>query len=142
MRLTEEECLRRFGVNPAPEQLEEIRAVLDAETQRERQGQGGGDTQVMRLCCFLLFRAGLLEDVPRIWRAKTSSMDADASIDLQLLCGAGLEETKRYLRELGSDEAEAASRRLLTNEVSGELDGFSANEYAASQEAYYDGDEG
>jgi hypothetical protein len=96
----------------------------------------------MRLCCFLLFRAGLLKDVPRIWRAKTSSMDADASIDLQLLCGAGLEETKRYLRELGSDEAEAASRRLLTNEVSGELDGFSAGEYAASQEAYYGGDEG
>jgi len=142
MRLTEEECLRRFGTSPAPEQLEEIRAVLDAETQRERQGQGGGDTQVMRLCCFLLFRARLLEDVPRIWRAKTSSMDADASIDLQLLCGAGLERTKKYLREIGSDEAEAAARRLLTNEVSGELDGFSADAYAASQEAYYAGDEG
>jgi hypothetical protein len=142
MRLTEEECLRRFGTSPAPEQLEEIRAVLDAETQQERQAQGGGDTQAMRLCCFLLFRAGLLEDVPRIWRAKTSSMDADASIDLQLLCGAGLEVTKRYLRELGSDEAEAAARRLLTNEVSGELDGFSVDAYAASQEAYYAGDEG
>ena len=142
MRLTEEECLRRFGTSPAHEQLEEIRAVLDAETQRERQAQGRGDTQIMRLCCFLLFRAGLLEDVPRIWRAKTSSMDADASIDLQLLCGAGLERTKKYLRELGSDEAEAASRRLLTNEVSGELDGFSVDVYAASQEAYYAGDEG
>ncbi|WP_309890043.1 hypothetical protein [Archangium sp.] len=140
--MTEEECLRRFGSSPAPEQREEIRAVLEAETQRERQGQGGGDTQVMRLCCFLLFRAGLLEDVPRIWRAKTSSMDADASIDLQLLCGAGLARTKRYLRELGSDEAEAATRRLITNEVSGELDGFSVDEYVASQEAYYGGDEG
>jgi hypothetical protein len=142
MRVTEEECLRRFGSSPAPGQLEEIRAVLEAETLRERQGQGGGDTQVMRLCCFLLFRAGLLEDVPRIWRAKTSSMDADASIDLQFLCGAGLERTKRYLRELGSDEAEAASRRLLTSEVFGELDGFSVDGYAASQEAYYDRDEG
>jgi hypothetical protein len=142
MRLTEEECLSRFGSSPAPEQLEDVRAVLDDETQQERQGQGGGDTQVMRLCCFLLFRTGLLEDVPRIWRAKTSSMDADASIDLQLLCGAGLERAKRYLRELGSDEAEAALRRLLTNEVSGELDGFSVDEYTASQEAYYDGDEG
>jgi hypothetical protein len=33
-------------------------------------------------------------------------------------------------------------RRLLTNEVSGELDGFSVEQYAASQEAYSDGEEG
>ena len=49
----------------------------------------------MKLCCVQLFNAGGLRDVAMIWHAKTSSWDAHCSIDVQLLCAAGLGERKR-----------------------------------------------
>ncbi|MFJ7048809.1 hypothetical protein ACIQVC_36210 [Streptomyces sp. NPDC101112] len=39
----------------------------------------------MKPCCVQLFNAGSLDDVLLIWKAKSASMDADGSIDIQLL---------------------------------------------------------
>jgi hypothetical protein len=77
---------------------------------------GAGNTELMKLCCVQLFSAGLLQDVLLIWRAKVASMDADASIDVHLLCGAGLNETKAFLESL----EEAAKTALVESSVASE----------------------
>ncbi|GAA3442387.1 hypothetical protein [Planomonospora venezuelensis] len=140
--MDEEELLHRYGLQPDGHALDEIRDLLTAQTARERREQGAGDTELMRLCCVQLFNAGALDDVLLIWQAKTASMDADCSIDIQLLCGAGLAETKTFLAGHPWEDAKAALGRLLMCEAAGDFDGFSAAEYSAICTNYYvdDGD--
>ncbi|MFP2903543.1 hypothetical protein ACLESD_00400 [Pyxidicoccus sp. 3LFB2] len=135
-----DECLDRFGLAPTSEHLGELRALLDAQSARERQSQGHGDTELMKLCALQLFNAGRVEDILRIWRAKTSSMDADASLDIQLLAGAGLEQAKAYLSREGSEHARSALARLTACESSGDFDGFSVAGYGQAQAGYYGDD--
>jgi len=99
--MTEDEILHRCGLHPGAEHLDLIRGLLAAQTELERQSQGSGDTEVMKLCCVQLFNAGVMCDVLTIWRAKFSSWDAFCSIDIQLLCGRGLAETKACLLSEG-----------------------------------------
>ena len=68
-------------------------------------------------------------------------MDADASLDIQLLAGAGLERTKAYLSSQGSEEARAAMARLTACESSGDFEGFSVAAYAQAQADYYSDEE-
>jgi hypothetical protein len=137
--MTEDECLEGFGVRPAESELPAIRKILADEVEKERESQGLGDTELMRLCCVQLFSAGRTDDVLVIWGAKTASMDADASIEIALLCGAGVEETKTYLSGLASDEAAAALEALRSAEEAGELEEFSPGDQLASYEQYYGG---
>src|SRR5215472_4034435 len=103
--MTEQESLARFGVSPSSEHISAIREILRDAVERERSSQGAGDTELMKLCCVQLFCAGQLDDILEIWRAKRSSMDADGSIDIQLLCGAGLSRTKEHLAQLHTEDA-------------------------------------
>ncbi|KUO08983.1 hypothetical protein [Streptomyces sp. DSM 15324] len=135
--MDEEACLDRYGVHPAEADLDDIRRLLGAQIARERQAQGAGDTELMRLCCVQLFNAGGLDDVLLIWDAKTASMDADCSIDIQLLCGTGLAGTKAYLRSRRRPDAAAALRRLLVCEQAGDFEDFSVAGYSTRYAAYY-----
>ncbi|MEU9210429.1 hypothetical protein AB0D27_21340 [Streptomyces sp. NPDC048415] len=137
MAMDEEESLHRYGLLPAGANLDEVRALLTAQTRLEKRAQGDGDTELMKLCCVQLFNAGVLEDVPLIWQAKSASMDADCSIDIQLLCGSGLARTKAYLASQHLPEAEAALQRLLRCEAAGDFEDFSAARYSAWYAAYY-----
>jgi hypothetical protein len=130
--MDEEESLRLYGLHPAGRSLDEIRALLAAEIRKERLAQGNGDVELMKLCCVQLFNTGALDDVLLIWHAKTASMDADCSVDVQLLCGAGLDETKAFLSGCSSPTAQAALERLTACEATGDFTGFSIPEYAAS----------
>jgi hypothetical protein len=65
-------------------------------------------------------------------------LDAACSIDVQLLCGQGLAETKAYLANLRTSEAEAALQRLLECEEAGGFEGFSVEEYSAQYVDYYE----
>ncbi|SDM40931.1 hypothetical protein SAMN05421874_1791 [Nonomuraea maritima] len=103
----------------------------------ERRAQGEGDTELMKLCCVQLFNAGDLDDVLTIWDAKRSSWDADSSIDVQLLCGAGLEETKAYLTATNSPAALAVLDCLLLCERAGDFEGFSVESTSRWYAAYY-----
>ncbi|MFK0172866.1 hypothetical protein ACIQU5_29120 [Streptomyces sp. NPDC090306] len=136
-RVDEERSLRRYGLHPATADLDEIRRLLLAQAGLERRAQGDGDTELMRLCCVQLFNAGNPEDVLRVWHAKTSGMDADCSIDVQLLCGPGLARTRAHLSSLDSPEAEAALRRLDRCEAAGDFRGFSVAAQSARYAAYY-----
>jgi hypothetical protein len=135
--VNEEELLRRYGLNPVVEVLDDIRALLTAQTELERRSQGSGDTEVMKLCCVQLFNAGAVSDVLTIWRAKTSSWDASCSIDVQLLCGGGLAETKAYLAFEGSEDAARALDHIGRAEEAGDFIDFSVEGYAAWYAGYY-----
>ncbi|PKT71085.1 hypothetical protein CW362_21275 [Streptomyces populi] len=135
--MDEDESLERYGLHPAGADLDEVRDLLTAETRLERRAQGDGDTELMKLCCVQLFNAAVLDDVLLIWRAKSAGMDADSSIDIQLLCGSGLGRTKAYLSGLRLPEAEAALRRLLRCEAARDFEDFSVAGYSARYAAYY-----
>ncbi|MCX5173538.1 hypothetical protein OG616_36670 [Streptomyces antibioticus] len=136
--MNDDESTRRYGLHPAGADLGGIRELLKDHTERERRSQGEGDTVLMKLCCVQLFNAGDIEDVLLIWDAKTASMDAACSIDVQLLCGRGLTETKTYLSALGTAEAEAALQRLLECEEAGDFEDFDVEEYSAWYADYFE----
>jgi hypothetical protein len=135
--MDEDESLHRYGLHPAGANLDEVRGLLTAQTRLEERAQGDGDTELMKLCCVQLFNAAVPEDVLLIWRAKTASMDADCSIDIQLLCGSGLARTKAYLSCKRFPEAEAALQRLLQCEAAGDFEDFSTETQSARYAAYY-----
>lgn len=135
--MDEDECLHHYGLHPVGTGLDEVRALLGAHIQLERRAQGEGDTQLMRLCCVQLFNAGSLDDVLLIWEAKSASMDAGCSIDIQLLCGSGLGRTKAFLSSQRLPEAEAALQRLLVCEQAGDFEDFSVEERSAQYADYY-----
>ncbi|XVQ10708.1 hypothetical protein ACQP1W_50815 [Spirillospora sp. CA-255316] len=132
-----EESLLRYGLHPEGAELDEVRGLLEEQTRLERGSQGHGDTELMRLCCVQLFHAGLLDDVMLIWRAKSSSMDAACSIDVQLLCGAGLPETKAFLAGLQSEEARSAWEWVRACEEAGDFEDFSVAAQSRQEGSYY-----
>lgn len=135
--MTEDEHLAAFGLRPRPEDLPAIRSVLEAETAREHASQGEGDTLLMKLCCVQLFNSAIPADVLIIWRAKDASFDAMCSIDVQLLCGSGLTQTKAYLSEQTSADARAALAYLTECEEARDFENFSVEEYTRQWRTYY-----
>lgn len=135
--MDEDESLHRYGLRPVGPSLEEVRGVLTTHIRWEREAQGNGDTELMKLCCVQLFNAGSLDDVLLIWQAKSASMDANCSIDVQLLCGSGLDRTKAYLSRQGRPEADAALQRLIRCEAAGDFEDFTPETQSAQYAAYY-----
>ncbi|KAB1116797.1 hypothetical protein [Micromonospora aurantiaca (nom. illeg.)] len=132
--MNDDESIRRYGLRPTGAAVPHIREMLRAQADLDQHDQ---DTELMKLCCLQLFNAGRLSDVLVIWQAKESSWDAHCSIDVQLLCGAGLDATKAYLDADGSDDATEALRYLLDCEAAGDFDNFSIAEQARWRAAYY-----
>ncbi|MFF7978153.1 hypothetical protein ACFZDK_03340 [Streptomyces sp. NPDC007901] len=135
--MNDDESLHRYGLHPTGANLDEVRGLLTAHTRLEKRAQKDGDTELMKLCCVQLFNAAVLEDVLLIWQAKSASMDADCSIDVQLLCGSGLATTKAFLSSRRLPEAEAALQRLLRCAAAGDFDDFSVAAHSAWYAAYY-----
>ncbi|MFI7602537.1 hypothetical protein [Actinoplanes sp. NPDC049681] len=119
----EDEILARYGLHPQGTDLDEIRGALVAQT--ARQGwEDGPDPSVMLVHCVQLYNAGSLGDVRTVWRAKIRTMDTNGTIDVHLLCGAGLAETKAYLADQGDEEARQILDYLLECEAAGDFSAF------------------
>jgi hypothetical protein len=131
--MDEDELVARYGLHPAGPALGEIRKLLD-----DVGGVGlDADALAIKLLCVQLFNNGSVDDVLRIWRAKESGWDAHALIDVQLLCGAGLQATKQYLAAVADDEGPAALEYISRCEAAGDFDGFSPAEHSAWYGNYY-----
>jgi hypothetical protein len=135
----EDESLRRFSLHPVGDDLGQVRELLATHAARERHRQGDGDTELMKLCCVQLFNASSVADALLIWEAKESSWDAHCSIDVQLLCGAGLQETITYLAGEGSPAASAALSYLRQCEATGDFARFSPENQSRWYSTYYAG---
>ncbi len=129
--------LERYGLHIGQQDAPEIRRVLRNEIGVESLRQGAGDTEMMRLCCTQLFSLGQEEDIRLIWQAKTSSMDADGAIDIQLLCGRGLEETIRFLSTQPDNVSRQAIQRIHEYREHGFFEGFTPASWLQSLDDYY-----
>jgi hypothetical protein len=132
-----EASLRQFGLVPSDDALPHVRALLAQETAAEREGRPREEDLAL-LCCVQLFSRGLLEDVLRIWKAKSSGMDLGATVDIQLLCGAGLEATRSYLASQEGPAAADALEYLAECEQAGDFEDFSPAELLDDYRHYFD----
>ncbi|WP_445630119.1 hypothetical protein [Nostoc sp. DSM 114167] len=101
-----DEALRRFGL---PAKHADRPAIVAALREQIRLETNEVDDQfLMRLLCAQLFSLGVVEDCLLVWKAKSCNFDTHCGIDVQFLCGAGLKQTKEFLRAHGSDPAQDA----------------------------------
>jgi hypothetical protein len=131
-----EESLEQFGLVPSDEALPRIRALLAREADAERHGRPRVDDLAL-LCCVQLFSRGIEEDVLRVWDARQSGFDLACYIDVQLLCGAGLEETKRFLSTQTSVNALQALAYLDKCEKARDFAEFSIQGYLDEKPRYF-----
>lgn len=131
-----DQSLREFGLVPADEALPTIRAILADEADAERTGRPRADDLAL-LCCVQLFSRGLLEDVLRIWDAKQSGFDLGCYLGVQLLCGAGLAQTKEFLANSTDAQSRDALSYIQQCELSGDFDVFTPESYLAEQRRYF-----
>nr|WP_269330522.1 IS701 family transposase [Kineosporia babensis] len=124
-RMNATESLRRFGFHPAPGDLQQIRELLQEQSELNDEQ----DTILMRVLSLQLFNAANAPDILAIWRAKASSFDAYSAIDVQLLCGPGLEATHAYLTQEGSPHALDARQYLDECIATGDFEDFSPDRY-------------
>lgn len=128
-----EQVIDTYGLIPQIEHIHTIRTLLQEEcVNRQRE-----DHEYMRLLCVQLFSLGQLEDTRLIWQAKRLSMDSFVMIDVQLLCGAGLEQTKLYLLDIDEEEAIAELAYLEKCESAGDFEDFSKEEWIEQAKLYY-----
>ena len=118
--MDENELLVRFGLVPIEADLAEVRRLIEALIADDRRDSN----EPLKILCIQLFSAGNPADALLIYKAKSSSFDAGCYIDIQLVCGAGLEATKAFLR--GSSEAKAKELLALLQNISsaGDFDDF------------------
>ena len=139
--MTVDALLESFGFDSCESELPALRKTLCQESEKETAEQGRGGTELMKLLCVYLFAHRNVEDSLLVWKAKTSSMDADCSIDVQLLCGAGLEKTKSYLESNESAEARSALERIKSCENTGDFKGFAFEGQMSFYKDYYGAEE-
>lgn len=133
--MTEDDTLKKFGLKPPVEAAPEIRAMLLSELKKEE--SEAGDQSLIKLFCIQLFSLGFVEDSLLIWTAKQTGFDLSISIDVQLLCGAGLDTTKRFLRTQGTEEAVKAMEYIEECERTGDFDRFALDSVLSYYRGYY-----
>lgn len=135
--MTADESLARFGLVPSQEALPVVRQLLAPEVAKERQAQGKVNFELIRLCCVQLFSAGQPADTLLIWSAKEANFDLFWGIDVQLLCGAGLDATKEFLASYPSPDARAALDRIVECQRCGDFDRFTPAAHLQYYRDYY-----
>lgn len=131
--MDENDLLARFGLTPATADLPEIRQLVQsAVADRNR-----NSNEPLKLLCVQLFSAGIPSDSLLIYKAKMSSFDAGCYIDIQLVCGAGLEATKAFLSGSSDPEAKALLALLQNSSHAGDFDGFTPQQHLNSYRRYY-----
>lgn len=130
--MNEDELLRIYGLEPDKKHRESIRKLL----QQEMENREAEDHEVLKLLCIMLFAIGNVEDTELIWQAKRKNQDTGSYIDVQLLCGAGVEETIVYLKKKGGEQAHDQVLYLKMREPYDFVD-FSKDEWLSGYRCYY-----
>ena len=133
--MTSREALQKFGLPASPLHRDELRQLLAEEIERERRGESG--EEMLRTLCLQVFSLGNVDDALLIWKAKRSSFDAGAGLDVQFLCGAGLPATKKYLAESSDPSAPAALKYLTKCEEAGDFENWTPLATLTQYRRYY-----
>ncbi|WP_145328765.1 hypothetical protein [Paenibacillus xylanexedens] len=130
--MNEDELLQMYGLEPDKKHRESIRRLL----QQEMENREADDHEILKLLCIMLFAIGNVEDTELIWLAKRKNQNAGSYIDVQLLCGAGIEETIVYLEKKGGEQAHKQLLYLRKCEPYDFVD-FSKDQWLSEYKAYY-----
>jgi hypothetical protein len=130
--IAEDDVLRQFGLIPAPDALPVIRRHLSEEINKQR-----CDESLMLLYCVQLFAGRDPADAMLIWAAKHATYDMSVRVDVQLLCGAGLPETKQHLVASDLQHAKVILEYITECERTGDFDGWSPDKHLALYRAEY-----
>jgi hypothetical protein len=133
--MTSDEALQKFGLPSSTHHRDELRLLLAEEIERERRSESG--EEVLRTLCSQLFSLGVVEDALLIWEAKESSFDAHCGLDVQFLCGAGLDVTKDYLAKSKAESASAALEYLTECERAGDFADWTPEKTLSDYRRYF-----
>ncbi|ATY13487.1 hypothetical protein CU254_25935 [Amycolatopsis sp. AA4] len=131
--MTEDDLLERYGLHPTGSQLDEVRGILATEMRARLDA----NAELMKVCCIQLFHHGSLDDVLLVWQAKTSGWDSQFAIDVQLLCGAGLDATKEFLAARPDELAREALTYLTECEEARDFENFTVEGWSEYYHQYY-----
>ena len=115
-------ALRQYGLPANLADRETICAALREQIRLE--ADEVGDQFLMRLLCAQLFSIGEVGDALLIWEAKSCNFDTNLGIDVQFLCGAGLDQTTAFLAAEGGEAARDALAYVRDCESSGDFARF------------------
>jgi carboxylesterase type B len=131
--MTEEETLARFGLPADIADRAAIQAAFIAELARSEM-----DHELILCLAVQLFSIGDVSDSLLIWQAKRRNMDLGWSIDVQLLCGAGVEATRSFLSASQDARASQALDHLESCIADGDFENWTAADWISGYQSYYD----
>lgn len=130
--MNEGELLELYGLETDEINREALRKLLH----QEMENRNSEDNEILKLLCIMLFCIGNVEDTELIWQAKRKNQDTSSYIDVQLLCGAGYEETLFYLENMDGEQANKELLYLRQCEPYDFVD-FSKAEWVSGYKRYY-----
>lgn len=134
--VTEDDVYDEFGAPPLPpERIAEVRSRLSEALSTS--GSSAMPSDALKLLCVYLFFAGEPSDVEFVWKAKTSSADADISVDIQLLIRESVDATMSFLRDEPFAGADAALARIKRSVESGDFEAFGFRDSCEFYKRYY-----
>ncbi|AIQ30566.1 MULTISPECIES: hypothetical protein [Paenibacillus] len=128
-----DELLRIHGLIPKQSDIDDIRKLLLIELDN----QESEDNEYIKTLCIQLFILGQVEDSLLIWKAKKKNFDSFIYIDVQLLCGAGLEQTKIFLENTITIDALDEIAYLKKAELTRDFVEFSRDNLINFYKGYY-----
>jgi hypothetical protein len=102
-----------------------LRAMLATEAvyrAAESTPDDGEHFENIYFCGLLLYEIGDVRDAPALWAAKETDFDTHCGFDVQMLVGAGTDETIDYLRKRGGREDIAAADYIAQCQATGDFD--------------------
>jgi hypothetical protein len=134
--MTDAEALKQFGLPSHVAYRSTIRAALAEAMQRP-----WDEHDLIKCLTVLLFSIRHVEDSLIIWQAKSLTMDLGCSIDVQLLCGAGVDATWSYLSASPDEQAAQALGHLGACLASGDFENWTVESWLSFYQDYYEGDD-
>jgi len=134
--MTSKRALKRFGLPANAAVRDEIRAVLEQQIVIESK-QEEFEPEILRTLCVQLFSIGMVEDSLLIWKAKNCNFDAACGLDIQFLCGAGLQATKEFLKASTDPQAAKAFDYVSKCEGAGDFEEWTPAGWVEYYRKYY-----
>ena len=133
--MTYDDPLNRFGLPANASRLEEIRHEFENALNKTTRNEG--DPDLLRCLSMQLFSIGMVEDSLRLWRMKTTNFDLMCGMDVQFLCGAGIDSTRRFLDATPNEDAKAALQYLDECIAGGDFDDWTPQGWVNYYQEYF-----
>lgn len=135
MLMTDDDAIRQYGLPSFAEHRPAILTALEAQLKLEENEEG--DHDLIKCLVVQLLSIGNVEDSLIIWRAKSTNFDLMCGLDVQFICGAGIEQTRNYLAQTDTDESHDALKYLDECIDSGDFKNWTPAKWIAYYRYYF-----